>query len=280
MSVYIAGVTVLYNPENTIIENVNSYIEDVGILYVVDNSDYKNIELIERLKKIDKIIYIDNKGNKGIAHALNRGAKEAISEGYDFILTMDQDSKASKLMMSMLLDCLDLCKISKIGILSPFHASKYHQKSMQKGCVVKQMVMTSGNLLSLEAYKHIGPFKDELFLDYVDNEYCLRLQKYGYSVIQVSDAILYHNLGELSMHNFFGKKIYCYNYTPIRYYYRTRNVIVTNRQYGYVDYSYLKELFKDSIKITLYETNKLKKFKYIYLGIIDAIRRKMGKYDR
>lgn len=280
MSKNIAAVVVLYNPANDIEDNISSYLDHIDKLYAVDNSEHKNDFLIEELKKNKKIKYIDNRGNRGIAHALNVGAEEAIKDGYDLLLTMDQDSRASENMMVQMLECLKKSNISDVGIVSPFHASKFHTSSKESGCIEKKMVMTSGNLLSLEAYKKTGPFCEELFLDYVDNEYCLRLQRYGYKVIQASEAILYHNLGELSKHILFGKNIYCYNYPPIRYYYRTRNVIAVNKKLGYFDHLYVKELFKDIIKIFLYEKNKMKKFQHIYLGTVDAIKGKMGKYDR
>jgi len=276
----ITAIIVLYNPDHSVMENIESYIDKVDKIYAVDNSEYKNNFFIKEFQKNKKIKYIDNKGNRGIAHALNVGASEAIKDGYDFLLTMDQDSKASEKMIFLMLECLKNFNMAEIGIISPFHASKFHAVSSENGCVEKKMVMTSGNLLSLEAYKKTGPFLEELFLDYVDNEYCLRLQKNGYVVVQASEAILHHNLGELSMHTLLGKNIYCYNYPPIRYYYRTRNVIVTNRAYDYIDYLYFKELLKDIIKIMLYEKNKMKKFQHMCFGIVDAIKGKMGKYDR
>lgn len=276
----ICCVVVLYNPDKNVLTNISSYLRPIDKLYVVDNSEHKNDLLIKDLKENKKIKYIDNGGNKGIAHALNVGADEAIKDGYDLLLTMDQDSKASEDMITLMLECINNLNKIEIGIISPFHASKFHATSQESGCVEKKMVMTSGNLLSLNAYKKTGPFLEELFLDYVDNEYCLRLQKNGYVVVQASEAILHHNLGELSMHTLLGKNIYCYNYPPIRYYYRTRNVIATNRAYEYIDYLYFKELLKDIIKIMLYEKNKMKKFQHIYFGIVDAIKGKMGKYDR
>jgi rhamnosyltransferase len=276
----IDGVVVFYNPETAIEDNIHSYLNEIDRLYIVDNSEIKNIVLIEKLKQYEKIQYIDNQGNQGIAHALNIGAQLAMQNKADWLLTMDQDSRASEHMIPKMLECIDPGNKKVPAIISPFHASKFHTDSKESGCVEKKMVMTSGNLLSLEAYENTGSFSEELFLDYVDNEYCFRLQKHGYRIIQASEAILYHNLGELSRHTLFGKNIYCYNYPPVRYYYRTRNVIAVNKKLGYFDYLYLKELFKDIIKISLYEKQKMKKFQYIYRGIVDAIRGRMGIYDR
>jgi len=276
----IAAVIVLYNPDENVIENIASYVDDVNKLYVVDNSDKKNRNVAEALQQQPKVNYIDNHGNRGIAHALNVGAKEALKDGYEYLLTMDQDSRAGATMIMTMLECINEINKDEAGIISPFHASRFHERSADKGCIEKTMVMTSGNLLLLKAYKETGPFREELFLDYVDNEYCLRLQKSGYKVIQASDAILHHNLGELSKHTLFGKNIFCYNYPPIRYYYRTRNVIYINRELAYFDALYFKELLKDIIKILLYESEKYAKLKHIFLGLRDGLRGEMGKYEK
>lgn len=35
----LAGVVILYHPDENIVENINSYITDIDFLYIVDNSD-------------------------------------------------------------------------------------------------------------------------------------------------------------------------------------------------------------------------------------------------
>lgn len=41
---------------------------------------------------------------------------------------------------------------------------------------------------------------NDLFIDSVNHEYCLRLQKNGYKVIQLNTAIFEHNLGNRTEH--------------------------------------------------------------------------------
>jgi len=43
----IAGVIVLYNPNEEVIDNIKSYLEDIEILYAVDNSETKKDEIIK-----------------------------------------------------------------------------------------------------------------------------------------------------------------------------------------------------------------------------------------
>ena len=35
----LAGVVVLYNPDDNYIDNINSYINDIDLLYIIDNSE-------------------------------------------------------------------------------------------------------------------------------------------------------------------------------------------------------------------------------------------------
>ena len=87
----VGSCTVLYNPNESVLTNLNSYSNCVDVSVVVDNSDTKN-EISQSLKNNSNFIYIDMDGNKGIAAALNKGIKYLNSKNIDFALTMDQDS--------------------------------------------------------------------------------------------------------------------------------------------------------------------------------------------
>ena len=85
----IAGVVVLYEPTDDDISNINSYLDYIDYLYVVDNSQNKNIE---RLHASEKIEYIFNNGNLGLSEPYNNTCDLARKKGYKWLLTMDQDS--------------------------------------------------------------------------------------------------------------------------------------------------------------------------------------------
>ena len=57
--------------------------------------------------------------------------------------------------------------------------------------------MTSGNLLSLKAFKSVGRFHDDFFIDYIDIEYCIRMNYNNYDVIRINDIVLEHDEGNL-----------------------------------------------------------------------------------
>lgn len=281
----VAGVVVLYNPEDAVLANVNSYIDEIDLLYIVDNSDKKNDILIATLRTYKKIVYLDNQGNQGIAHALNVGCKMAIDHGYDWVLTMDQDSIVTNTMIDKMLEYLAHAPNKEnISIVTPFHSNPYHPESTAREPYSEVLTtMTSGNLLNLANYKEIGPFREELFIDYVDSEYCLRGRFKGYKVIQINNATLKHNLGELRQHKLFWKTFYSTNHSPIRKYYAYRNRIYITKAYknNFSEYCKFEQsrFFVDFVIILLLEKEKLQKIKMMFLGIKDGLRNKYGKFN-
>jgi len=63
----IAGVVVLYNPPINVLPNINSYRNQVDTLFVVDNSEEQDKELIQHICSLDHVTYIWNGENLGIA---------------------------------------------------------------------------------------------------------------------------------------------------------------------------------------------------------------------
>lgn len=241
--------------------------------------------MIEEIISNPKVKYVANESNKGIAFALNQASKIALKEKNDFLLAMDQDSIADKdLIINYKRFLIDTDR-KQIGILAP--TIQYLPDVATKPIPIEKEVkvaITSGCLLNLNSYLQTGPFKAELFIDYVDFEYCLRLRKSGFKIIQLSDAKISHNLGELEKRNFIFRMIYITHHSPIRYYYRTRNRLYVGMRYfirfpsfAIVDsFIFLNEV----VKLIFYENEKLKKLKMISLGLLDFFFGKYGSFKR
>jgi len=275
----IDGVVVLYHPDNTIFDNIDSYINGLSTLYVIDNSEIKNEKLIEKLKvKYPTIKYIDNGGNQGIAHALNIGAKLAIENGADWLLTMDQDSKFENNDLQKMIQWVEENKTIDIGIVSPMH--EVDEKKKYK--FYKTITMTSGNLLNLDIYKYIGGFREDFFIDCVDTEFCLRLKKYNLAIKRIEDVVLTHQLGNKEEINSFGISFSVTNHNYMRRYYITRNRFRIWNEYENIDKPYIQfekiVTIKEIIKIILAESDKFLKLKYSIRGYLDYRNSKYGKY--
>ena len=279
------GVLVLYNPEETVLENINSYKEYVDHLYVVDNSDRKNHILIENVKKIDNVVYIDNNDNLGIANALNVGARKAIDHGAEWLLTMDQDSHFKKNSLQGLIESLSVLSYPfEVGVFSPLHKlanTVISSESTASQIVEVDSVMTSGNIINLKIFETVGGFLDKYFIDSVDHEYCLRLKKKGFKVLLHKGCYLEHNLGNIDYSTMLGRKIYYTNHSPIRRYYITRNRLDLISCYAIhfpcFCFREFYNLFAEWGKIILFEKHKIKKSAYFMKGVFDFIFRRFGK---
>lgn len=273
----VAGVVVWYNPSEDIKNNIFNYIDDIDKLYIIDNSEFET-----NYPKNKKIGYIANKENLGIAKALNIGIQKALSDGYNWLLTMDQDSKFQKDDLKKMIQYIENNDMKKIGIVSPWHKTKMHKEKTKDKIDYPLDVMTSGNLLNLKITKKIGEFKEEYFIDGVDMEYCLRLNKMGYKVLRLNDIELEHNLGDIFYREFLNKEMLCLNHNYLRVYYKVRNYRYIKKEYGDLYPEFCNRIVK--IKsliwcITFYEKDKFKKLRSVYLGIKDFKKGISGKYN-
>jgi rhamnosyltransferase len=276
----IAGVVVLYNPDEKINKNILSYIDNIDKLYVIDNTENKNNR--KMLPKDKKIIYIPNNKNLGIAVSLNIGANEAINDGYDWLLTMDQDSKFVSDNLDRMIKWLDANHKKNIGLISPWHELNIGLKKVKEEIDYPLTVMTSGNIINLNAFKKIGGFKEYLFIDCVDFDYCLNLIKHNYKVIRLNNIELKHELGSIKVDKFLFKSITHSNHSYIRRYYMTRNSYIVGNMYKnkFPEFykTVMKEVRRDIIKIIILEKDKYRKIRNMIRGYIDYKKGITGEY--
>ena len=278
----IAATVVLYNYDLSVLDNIKTYLNQVEKVYLVDNSDNSNNVLLEKIHTLQKVKYICNNCNLGIAAALNIASEEAMREGYSYLLTMDQDSQATPGMVRKLYSIIS--SSFNIGIVAAEHINlELHEKSEIKFTKEILFTMTSGNLLSLSAYKTVGGFLEQLFIDHVDHEYCLRLKMKGFKVIKTNETLVYHKLGKAVNKKFFQLNFCPSNHPPIRLYYRTRNRFYVDNIYKDIFPEYIKidrrNMTRELIEIFFYEKDLWNKFKMILIGYIHYKKSIFGPYS-
>jgi len=279
----VAGVTVLYNPDSVVADNIRSYIDQIDRLFVVDNSDDACTETAHAIAMMANVVYINNNSNLGIAQALNTGATMALREGYHYLLTMDQDSKATPGMVATLLECFNRIDACQLGIISPFHLTAVDTVPPKGECCHEVLTAwTSGNILNLQAFEAVGPFREDLFIDFVDHEYCLRLQSNGYRVLMANRAILHHAIGtNLRKNRFLHLTLITSNHSALRRYYITRNRFWVTRTYPqFKEFCWIdrRRFWAELVNILFFEDAKWQKYLMIMRGYLDFRRGKMGKF--
>ena len=272
----LAGVVVLYEPDDSLLNNINSYIKYLDKLYVIDNSKESHKEIFKD-KKIEYTFYNDN---KGIAKALNDGCKKAINDSFEWILTMDQDTFVPKEAMEEMIKYIKENDTSKDGIITVWHESNLDTVRPKEKIDYPLDEMTSGEILNLNIFKEIGEFREDFFIDGVDMEYNLRLKKNGYRIVRLNNVSIDHNLGDVTYHKLFGKTFLCTNHSAMRNYYMQRNYRYINEAYKDIAPEFCDMLIRIKLrlfKIIMFENNKIAKIKAIFKGIKDYKKGITGK---
>lgn len=275
----IAGIVTLYNPTDADIGNISTYIDDIDKLYIVDNTEGNSNEA--RIPNNNKIKYMFRNENIGVAAALNVGANLATQEGYEWLLTMDQDTTFKPGVIPKMKEIINSQDMSKIGIVTPWHKTKANIKKPNVKHDNPTDVMTSGNILNLEIFRKIGGFQEDFFIDGIDIEYCLKLHKNGYNILRINDLEIEHNLGDIFFRNIIIKKLLCTNHSYIRRYYIMRNNHYIYDMYKDYNYKFCKSIINQRsniLAVVLFEKDKYRKLRNYLRGYIDYKKGIKGKY--
>lgn len=282
-SVKVSGVVVLYNPQDSVMANINTYIGDLDVLYVIDNSINKNQVLIEKIKNNLKCIYIDLHGNLGLSVALNIGCDSAIKEGCDYILTMDQDSYFEKDALRGMKE-MALTKYKDYSLIAPNVCLLYPNNKKLSLIIdgkdkICNWVMTSGSLMKTSDFKSTTKFDENLFIEHIDIDLGMQYKINDLKIIRLSEYMIYQRQGNSKEKNFLWKKVHPLFENEIRTYYLFRNHFYLLKKYKwkYQRFSNVN-LVKSLIKILVYEDKRRTKIQMAVRGIVDALRGKTGQF--
>ena len=243
---------VLYNPDISRLNKcINSIKQQTSKIYIFDNSTEEI--LIDK----ESVIYLSEGKNKGIAYALNRIIEKAQQDGFEWVLTMDQDSIVPDGMIAGFEKCI--VTHSDLGIICPQVIDKrraYYKAENDTNEIYVDFCITSASCTSIKAWEKCGKFDEWLFVDLVDNDFCKRLTLSGYKILKLNKWILDQEFGKIipksqKKQNFwigvskifhnqnFAKFSYKKFVSPWSVYYTNRNIIYLNKKmkkYGAVGY--------------------------------------------
>ncbi len=284
----VAAMVTLYHSESTVLTNVDSYLDQVGKLYVIDNSEQPDERLREALQlRSPRLQYLAPRGNEGLGVALNRAAEQALADGFSHLLMMDDDSSLPAEAVEQLYQTA--VARPEAGIVS---AVMVDQSALQEDRSTKPptvdpvlTAITAGSLLNLAAYQVAGPFQEDLFIDWVDLEYCFRLKRHGFPILADGHVRLLHRIGIKKKIRLLGFIPYQWrSHNPVRLYYKFRNSLYLLRRDQDViparfKRRFHKELRRNLYQILLAEPNKGRFFSLIRKAVADARTGKLGKLE-
>lgn len=276
----ICCVIVTYNPNNMLNSLIDTIESQVDKIVIVDNkSDTQGIDIISKNTNKTKVDIVWNDENYGIAKALNQGVMQASEMGYDWVVTLDQDTRPYCNMIQIFCNIYDKydykSNIGAIGVnILQKNGTKQYSVSGNDLYSERDYLITSGCLISVESFMMVGGFMENLFIDNVDLEYCLRLKKFGKILLISSESGMIHAPGSPKKNKLFGIEFISSNHNSFRRYYMARNHIILcklymlNNPYFIAKASYFFIL--SLVKILLVDDAKLGKLMSSFNGIIDG----------
>lgn len=283
----IITVIVTYNVGDSFRNNIDKIKKVVSEIIVVDNgSNEKTINMLREIENDFTLISLGE--NKGIAYALNKGIECGLEKGCKWILTLDHDSIPKKDMLDKMLEVyssLSEEEKDNIVMITPQHVEEKNSETPNNSLQYEYVLteITSG-ALTKAGYYNKNNYDEKLFIDLVDHDFCLNLNKKGYKILQVNSAVLVHNLGESEKKKVLGVTMIPTNHSALRRYYMSRN-----RHYIWDKYKEdfpkwvltdKRRFITENLKIILFEDNKIEKFKYIKMGIRDYKNNIFGKFEK
>lgn len=284
-------VIVLYNPDLPRLKSTLDILsEQTGNIVLVNNG----LPLPETFEY--SCFTVELGENRGIAFAQNRGVEHLMAQYPDLqkIFFLDQDSAVDATFFNKMLQSWEnnLESIPNLGLLSPvikrrketgvysvlvFSGDKLRKIANdfnQSPLLLQTLPISSGILVSVEAFTRVGGLSEKWFIDWVDFDFALKLLGEGFMTATTSDAAIVHEIGTPVRRSFFGKKIAVTNYVLFREYYTARNGVYLMRKYGRRGNGISKYCWGQIARrflMLLYEPKKLQRFATLIKGLVDGI---------
>ena len=262
-------------------------------IILVNNSPEISLKTFQ--SKITSIIYNDD--NVGLAVALNIGILEAKKRGAEMVALFDQDSMLPNNFCKRMLQLINSYHDYKnTAVFSPIYLNKITnvygsiinfkpfqlirtQPNKFLNVSYPKYVITSSSFIPIKAIDKVGLMREELFIDFIDIEWCLRARSYGYSIVSFSKVEIEHYLGDSSV-KFMGKNYPIHS--PLRMYYNFRNSLYLYRLKE-IDINWrIIDATRNLFRVIFYMVlvgNRITYIKYIFKGYFHGLIKKMGKLE-
>jgi rhamnosyltransferase len=274
-------------------QSLASHLINFSHIIIVNNSPEIDLSAFTSTK----VSVITNSTNLGLASALNIGIIEARNKGAECVALFDQDTVLPKNFTQQMLHYINQYQVNKsVAVYSPiFHNHVINETGRHinfkpfrliRGPVLEaddyahpHYVITSGSIIPIKVLDNVGLMREELFIDFVDIEWCLRARQQGYEIVAINKVRIDHHLGDFAVH-FMGHHYPIHS--PLRMYYYFRNAMYLYRLRE-IDWNWrlvdaTRNLFR-FLFYMLFVKNRPTYFKYIIKGYYHGLIKKMGKLE-
>jgi len=269
------AIIITYYPNvEEVTNNILQFIDKVDSLIIWQNTPLivsenyiTNVDLCN-----EKVIFMGNGKNMGIAYALNQAYEMMMNDSYNFthLLTMDQDSNW--------VNFEEYHKVISIQSNNAIYTPNINKEFQSGTELIKvKTCITSGAIFPLEVLRIIGKFNEIYSVDCVDYDFSFKATINNISIIKLQAANLKQIYGEPMKSKYFNLENNMYS--PKRLFFIARNHILLWRDYpNHIDFQFKRmilssHIFGKIVKVIFMEENKLKKMFSIvngfYAGLIN-----------
>jgi rhamnosyltransferase len=271
---YAIGI-VTYQPDITRLqENLQAAAENLqgGPILLVDNGSQNIADIQSLTDNIGNVTLMRNSNNLGIAAALNQLCRQAQELGCEWMVTLDQDSVIQS---GMLQEFCNYTDQSDVAIICPRiedrRLGRQHTR-LTSGTEYVSHAITAGNMVRLKAWQAVQGFTEELFIDGVDFDFCLKLREAGWQILRTNNVCLYQEMGHgrkiaLPFHH----QMSVLNHSPQRLYYIARNYLWIGRRH-HQRLHWSLEVAKRLFIVLCFERQKWQKLRAMFTGICHSFK--------
>lgn len=290
-------VVVTFNPDISKFQRVMiSIAKNKTNIVIVDNgsSNIKAIESIASQFKNTSIIKISS--NIGIAAAQNKGITFALDNNAEMLWLSDQDTIYPESYINDMSKCITSISDDELssyaafgpafintnrGHVHPFIKFKFLAKKFPPapGVNFVSHLIASGMLIPSWVFREVGLKQEDLFIDWVDLEWCWRATKiHGLKIAGCGDVLITHTLGDSSV-DFIGRSFSIRS--AFRHYFIVRNAVALSLHSKSLYFNQRVDLFFKAIAYVfaypmLSPTNKYTHLKAVTRGFMHGLLNSLG----
>ncbi len=195
---------VLYKPERAILATLLTALDQAPrrIFLYINGPVGADIDAV--IAALSNVRVIRMEHNVGLGAGMNALADAAVAEGFSHLLLFDQDSTPEPYvpdaLISHFIDFVNSgVRLAMLGpiLTTPSHENyvpiRYAWRDRRRGTV--DFLPTSGSLLSLDAWRDVGPFRADYFIAGIDVEWGFRAWTHGYASLVDTSVQMDHRWG-------------------------------------------------------------------------------------
>jgi rhamnosyltransferase len=274
----VAAGIVVFNPSVGLTDLCGQLRQQGCTVMIHDNASTDALEILAACETLGAQIHRATV-NSGVAGGLEALLNRA--QDYPFLITFDQDSRIDPDYIAALM-ASQAWQDPDVAIVAPRVLELNRGQVMQGGQRDEwhrvDRAITSGALCRVAALQEIGGFREDLFIDYVDFDICLRLQSAHRWTTVEPRAVLKHTLGNQTEHRILGLvTVFTTHHSPDRRYYRYRNYLLLLRAGTFAPRP--RQIFVDGLRLTseavvmlMFEHDRRAKFRALIDAFFDGMR--------